>query len=207
MDYKRFLEGLKEFNTSELVTIQLIRKLHNCSLVSDPSANLVSGRVANNQPLVKILCYCLMPNHFHLLLKQITDNGIQEFVKKVCGGYTSYFNIKNERQGHLFQGPFKAVLVDKESQFLHLSRYIHLNALDLFQPEWREGKITDWEGAKNFLEQYPWSSYPVFVGKQTSDFCRPELLSEIFKTPKDYESHLKDWVERDYAYVQELALE
>jgi putative transposase len=196
-DYQRFLESLKEFNTTVRITLQNIRKKD-------------SNRIAISQigeKLVEILCYSLLPNHFHLLLKQVADNGVTEFMRKLGVGYTCYFNLKYERQGHLFQGAFRATHINKESQFLHISRYIHLNVLDLFAPRWREGKIDAWEKVKKFLENYPWSSYPAFAGKQNSILCHPNFLKEIFKTPQEYEIFLKSWAERGSDEVNTLCLE
>ena len=195
-DYKRFLESLKVFNILDLVTIRSSREKKN------------SGRTAvQNQPLVKILCFCLLPNHFHLLLKQVQDNGIAKFMQKVNTGYACYFNLKYERQGALFQGKYKSVNIQNDTQFLHISRYIHLNVLDLYEPKWREGVLRDWGRAKSVLENYPWSSYPIFLRKKSSDFCHPELLGEIFYTPADYEQFLKEWIKRDLTNIQDLNLE
>lgn len=199
-DYKRFLESLKEFNTTERVKIRDLQKLKNTSEAGGNSTSFAGV-------LVEILCYCLMPNHFHLLLKQLQENGITKFMHKLGGGYTNYFNLKNERQSPLFQGPFKAVHISNDSQFLHTSRYIHLNVLDLLYPEWREGKLDNWQKAKKFLENYPWSSYPVFIGENSSDFCNPELLKEMIKTPKQYENFIKGWTERSLTEAQDLILE
>ena len=206
-DYERFLEGLKEFNTSAPVTIRDIRlKRLNRGLTSGSSRGETSV-LTFAEKLVEIICFCLIPNHFHLLLKQIREGGISEFMRKVDTGYAYFFNVKHERMGHLFQGPFRAVLMKDDAQFLHITRYIHLNVLDLYMPEWREGKISDWEKAKKYLENYQWSSYPIFVGKKTSDFCHPEIFGEIFKGPKDYENFLKEWAGRDSGGGQDLFLE
>lgn len=197
-DYDRFLESLKEFNTTEITTIQSCRYYRN-RIPKQPTIPF--------QPLVKILCYCLMPNHFHLLLKQLAESSIREFMRKIGAGYANYFNLKYERRGHLFEGAFTAVPILKENQFLHISRYIHLNALDLFEPCWRDGKINDWEKTKKILENYPWSSYSIFIGKRAADFCHPELLGEIFQKPDDYENFVKDWSTRELQKIGTLVLE
>ena len=80
-----------------------------------------------NPKIVEINCYCLMPNHFHLLVKQTRDSGIHEFMTKLLNSYTKYYNTKHDRVGHLFQGQFKAVNIKNEYQLLQVSRYIHLN--------------------------------------------------------------------------------
>lgn len=201
-DYRRFLDGLREFNTEQSVSMRAVRHRNRVSDIRHRNPVSVSS-----PPLVNILCYCLLPNHFHLMLKQLVENGIQEFMHKFMVGYTKYFNTKNERLGHLFQGPFKAVPIEGETQLLHISRYIHLNALDLSEPRWRKGEVADWGQAKKYLEDYPWSSYPIFVEKQTSEFCDPELLKDIFKNPQDYDRFLQEWTERSLSDTQDMALE
>lgn len=127
-DYQRFLEGLEKFNTSLPVKLR------------DGIEDKQSYRGLPSTKLVDVVCFCLLPNHFHLLLKQLVDKGISTFMEKLGTGFAYYFNVKRQRKGRLFQGSFKAVLINKESQFLHISRYQHLNALDLYNPSWREEK-------------------------------------------------------------------
>src|SRR3989344_5381763 len=81
----------------------------------------------NNSKITNLICYCLMPNHFHLLIQQANNNGVKEFMSKLANSYTKYFNTKHDRIGPLFQGEFKAVLIETDQQLVHLSRYIHLN--------------------------------------------------------------------------------
>lgn len=200
-DYKRFLESLEVFNTTNLTTIQLTRKRK--SIDSGPTANQNN----TDQPLVEILCFCLLPNHFHLLLKQVQDKGIAKFIQKVNTGYVCYFNLKYERQGALFQGKYKSVNIQNDTQFLHVSRYIHLNVLDLYKPKWREGALRDWGKFKSILENYPWSSYLIFLKKKPTNLCRPGLLGEFFQTTADYENFLKEWAERNLVDIKEFILE
>lgn len=207
-DYERFLEGLEKFNTSLPITIRQTRSTEGNPLQTCrglPSVN--SADSANSAKLVEIICFCLLPNHFHLLLKQLVDKGISLFMEKLGTGYASYFNIKHQRKGRLFQGSFKAVHINKESQFLHITRYAHLNVLDLYMPEWREGKIKDWEKAKKFLEEYPWSSYPIYVGKKRSSFCNAGFFKGIFKTSEEYEAFLREWSERSLNEISKIVLE
>lgn len=80
-----------------------------------------------NPKILEIICYCLMPNHFHFLLRQVKNGGITEFISKISNSYTKYFNTKYKRVGPLLQGEFKAVTIETDEQLLHVSRYIHLN--------------------------------------------------------------------------------
>ena len=97
---------------------------------------------------IRLMAYCLMPNHFHLMLKQLDEKAMTEFVKRLSNAYVRYFNEKYERIGSLFQGRYKAVSLDKENYFLHLTRYIHRNPQEVL----KKFNLTK-------LEDYPYSSY------------------------------------------------
>lgn len=133
------------------------------------------------EPLVEILAYCLMPNHFHLLVKQLKDKGITNFVSKVTNSYTKYFNTRYKRTGPLFQGTFKAVRIEDDEQLIHVSRYIHLNPL------------VDYV-VKN-LKRFPYSSYPEYLGIKKG-FCQKNLVLDQFPTPSSYEKFVLD--QEDY---------
>lgn len=129
---------------------------------------------------VEIIAFCLMPNHFHFLLKQIKDNGIVKFMAKFTNSYTKYFNTKHERVGPLFQGVFKAVHVESDEQLLHLSRYIHLNPV--------VGFIVKPEDIAN----YQWSSYPEYLELLDSKMVNSKDILSFFKSKGDYEKFVLD---------------
>lgn len=139
-----------------------------------PTNSLLNG----NKQIVEIVCYCFMPNHFHLLVKQLIDGGITEFVSKLSNSYTKYFNIKHKRVGPLMQGEFKSVLVESNEQLLHLSRYIHLNP--------------SVSGLVDNLEEYAWSSYLEYIGSNTQEVCSKNIILDQFKSPKDYRQFILD---------------
>lgn len=141
-----------------------------------------------NKKIVDIICYCLMPNHFHFLLKQTRNGGITEFVSKLSNSYTKYYNVKQKRIGPLLQGEFKAVLIENDEQLLHVSRYIHLNPLVFLL-------VKD-------LGEYRWSSYNEFVNNASKGICAKENILSFFKSPKDYEQFVLD--QTDYAQKLEF---
>lgn len=141
---------------------------------------------SNNPKIVDIICYCLMPNHFHFLLRQIKEGGITEFISKVSNSYTKYFNTKHKRIGPLFQGEFKAVPIETDMQLLHVSRYIHLNPFV--------------SGLVKNLAVYPYSSYKSFTEPASVGFCIIKPVLDFFKNPKEYKKFIND--HKDYA--QEL---
>lgn len=150
-----------------------------------------------SQLQVDVLAFCLMPNHFHLLLKQTTNTGISRFVSKFCDSYSKYFNIKHDRVGPLFQGPFKAVRVESEEQLIHLSRYIHLNPISSFLIKESE------------LDSYSWSSLHEYLAPLKNTVSNPKLIGGLFKSPAKYRDFVHDQI--DYAqkleYIKHLAID
>lgn len=136
-----------------------------------------------NKKIVDMICYCLMPNHFHFLIKQLKDGGITEFISKLSNSYTKYYNVKYNRVGPLLQGEFKAVLIESDEQLVHVSRYIHLNPIASFL-------VKD-------LNQYRWSSYKEYTEGITNGICNKEPVLGLFKSPKEYQKFVLDQV--DYA--------
>ena len=138
------------------------------------------------KPLISIIAWCLMPNHFHIFIRQETDCGISRFMQKLSIGYTKYINTKYDRSGHLFQGKFKARLVDNDAYFLHISRYIHLNPI----------KQTTKINPKELLHQYEWSSYLDWVGiNKFPSLLNHELVKEIRQMNKaEYTTFVLGWI-------------
>lgn len=156
----------------------------------------VLANIATLDNLVEIICYCLMPNHFHLLLKQTKNKGISLFMGRLNNSYTRYFNTRHQRRGRLFQGPFKAKRIETDEQLIHVSRYIHLNPTVGFL-------------VKN-LNNYPYSSYLEYIGKKEGKgICQKDLVLAHFSSPKEYEKFVLD--QKDYALklreIQSLTLE
>lgn len=131
-----------------------------------------------NPKIVEIICYCLMPNHFHILLRQVKDDGVKEFMQKVINSYTKYFNTKNSRVGPLLQGTFKAVSITSDAQLMHVSRYIHINPL--------VSNIT------LDFESYPYSSYSDFIGLSDHQICVKEPVLGLFKNSSEYQRFVID---------------
>ena len=180
-DYFRAIHDLYEFNDTS-PALNLYYKT-----ASLQSYETRSRKIKN--PIVEILAFTLMPNHYHLLLRQTKENGIVEFMQRFGVGYAMYFNKKYARVGSLFQGPFKAVHVTKNAHFIHIPFYIHANPLDLKFPEWREKKIKNAKQALEFLESYRWSSFSDYVGKRNFPSVIHKLfLSEIIGTPAEYKT-------------------
>jgi len=183
-DYFRFLAGLVIFNDTQNRT-NLTKTLKEALDEAD-----------KRKKIVDIIAYCLMPNHFHLLVKQSVEGGLSLFLKKLGIGYTHYFNKKYERSGVLFQGKSKNSLVDNDVHLLHLSRYIHLNPAELsFCPE----------DKFDFVENYPWSSCRFYTqNKSTKILSGQQIILDQFKGKEEYLSFLKDYQEElDLSYIKD----
>lgn len=148
--------------------------------------------------LVEIIAFSLLPNHFHFLLKQTQENGVSIFMSNLTNSYTRYFNTKNKRTGPLFQGKFKAIMVETDEQLLHLSRYIHLNPYTSYV-------------VKTFkdLEDYPYSSLPEYLGRSRANFFQKEIVLNQFKNVNSYKRFVFDQAEyqRKLEQIKHLAME
>jgi putative transposase len=123
---------------------------------------------------LELLSFCLMPNHFHILLYQLGDEtAISRFMTAVCTAYTMYFNKKYKRVGHLFQERFKASHILSDSYIQHISRYIHLNPKE--------------------YRNYKWSSLPYFTAEFSADWVKPERILAMFEGRKDYQIFTEDY--------------
>jgi len=183
-DRRRFISCLYFYN--DLNSAKNITRL----------VELTMGTQDERDKLVEILAFVLMPNHFHLLLKPVAQDGISEFMKKIGIGYTHYFNIKYDRTGCLFQGKYKHTRIDTEEQLQYIPFYIHFNPLGLINPDWKQRTLENFDRSFDFLKTYPWSSLGEYVGNSTnySMIIDKSILSENFGKPKELMSEIKNWL-------------
>ena len=160
-DYVRFVHNIYEFNDAS-PAVQSDRRNPN-----------VGFRKPNiRRKIVDIHGWCLMKNHYHLLLSERVENGMSLFLRKLNVGYANYFNERYERSGTLFQGRTKKILIENDAQFNYILHYIHLNPLDYLRggEGWRvrdKGKnIRSVREALDHLKEYRWSSYLDYIGEQ-----------------------------------------
>jgi putative transposase len=152
-DYQRFLRSMEIFSETK-----------------SPAGDLVAEK------RVDIICYCLNPNHYHFILKQLQDKGIEKFMHKLGLGYTSYFNQKYDRSGALFQGTYQAMEVKDNSGLLWLSGYVNGNS--------------EIHGIAK-AEDYQWSSYSYYLNKKEKDICKKEDILEEFKNIEEYRNFVQ----------------
>ncbi len=185
-DYERFLALLYLANSVDRVDLK-----RQGSTLSEIMA------IDKGENLVDVCGYCLMPNHFHLLLKETRDGGISTFMQKLTTGYTMYFNKLNDRTGALFQGRFKASRAGNDNYLKYLIAYMHLNPVKLIDPKWRENGITDKKWANTFLDNYKYSSYFDYSRadkRPESAILNKSALPQYHELPKDFTTSVNEWL-------------
>ena len=186
-DYERFLALLYLCNGKETTHLSNYQG----------STLMEKLTLKRSNPLVDICAYCLMPNHFHLLVKERINNGTSQFMQKLTTGYTMYFNKRNERTGGLFQGRFKATPAKEDRYLKYLVSYIHLNPIKIADPDWKENGIKNEKHAKSFLEQYRYSSYLDYCGKNRLEgkIINKKALPKYFGSVKNFKTTTNFWFE------------
>jgi len=189
-DRHRFIHDLFEFNDQNKPIRNHKRRVKLCDLRS---------RTVEKRPrklLVALHAFCLMDNHYHLLLSPLVEGGVVKFMRKLNIGYAKYFNEKYERKGALFEGRYKSVPVTTDAHFIHLPYYIHFNPLDFNFPEWRKGKLSDYTKAIKFLESYKWSSHLDYLGKKNlPSITQRDELFKFFNESGGYEKNIFGWLQ------------
>jgi putative transposase len=208
-DYYRAIHDLFEFNDIQPAPWhhRQFFKHYGVRPRSDP---LALSQKTKRQPrvlLVRVLAFCLMPNHIHLLLEQLRDKGISDFVKKLGGGYATYFNAKYKRQGHLFQGRFKAVHIQTQAQLQTVFVYVHTNPAALVDSNWKEGGVENPSEVIEFIENYKWSSYSDYLGKENfPSVTQRELFNQTMPRDK-WRAYVNDWVKHKAERAWDKAVE
>jgi len=169
-DLARFFQSMSEFNT--------LTPTGGIYAASFHKNNPLRNSVSKSEKLVDFICYCLNPNHFHFMIKQIADRGIEKFMHRLGLGYSKYFNKKYERNGSLFQGPFKAVHINSDEYLLHLSAYINLN-----------NKV---HGPSGTFYKSSWEEYLKGAEKADGRFCEKEIIIGQFKNIDRYKNFAEE---------------
>ncbi|HEX9722546.1 MAG TPA: transposase [Candidatus Paceibacterota bacterium] len=194
-DYYRGIFSLFEFNTTKPVEIRIRRRKRKIQkLKGEPFTD-------ERDKLVEVLQFCFMPNHIHLLIRQIKEKGITEFIRKFGTGFASYFNKKYERKGHLFQGRFYDVHIKNDEQLRTVFVYIHTNPIALLQAHWKEKGLENSQKVIEFLEAYKWSSYLDYLGNDNfPSVTEREFLLDVLGGSNECKRFVNDWVK----YKKEL---
>ena len=197
-DYRVFLHLLKILLSSP--SLEAKHPLTEVTGFNPVRLRLIQQTLHNK---VELLSYCLLPNHFHLLIKQITVDGMPILMKRLITTYSMYFNNRYKRVGHLFQGTYKAAYIGEDSYIMHVSRYIHLNPYELT--------------GSNLVKvsEYPYSSYSYYLGKKKAKWVKPDFILSYFKNHKyiglqnfiSYKSFVEDSKVDSFEIIGELSIE
>ncbi len=179
-DYHKFLLCLDLLNDEDAGLMALWRDLHKKTAAGFPKVQpWASPRLNLRKPLVSIIAYCLNPNHYHFILKQKEDRGIEKFMQKLGTSYTMYFNKKYSRSGVLFQGRFKAIHITSNEYLLYLSAYVNGNN---FIHKYNKD-----------MEAWPYASYLDYVGKRDGKLCDKEIILGQFDNDfSQYTKYIRD---------------
>ena len=191
IDRERFVALLYLCNSSEPVHIDSIKKSRGSTSLE------VLLQTDRSETLVDICAYCLMPNHFHLLVHEKEEKGISTYMQKLMTGYTMYFNKTHERSGVLFQSKFKATHADEDRYLKYLFSYIHLNPVKLIEPAWKEDGIRNKKVAEKYLRTYRFSSYLDYLNmpRLESKIINRIALPDYFRSARDFQTDITDWLD------------
>ena len=146
-------------------------------------------------PLVSILAFTIMPNHFHFILKGNVDGGVSKFMHKISMSYSKYINAKYDESGSLFQGIYKSVVVTSDEQLRYLAAYIMVkNTFELYPKGGLSGAMKDFEAAYAWAVEYPFSSLGEYAGIRNSPIIDRGILGEVFSTPREFKSFARDCI-------------
>jgi putative transposase len=182
-DHKRFVKLLYTANSTKSVHLSNYQGL---ALIGIP----------RGQQIVAVGAWCIMPNHFHLLLKESIEGGISQYMHKLLTGYTMYFNKKYRRKGALFEGTFNVRHLDSDEYLKYQYAYIHLNPIGIIDAGWKNKKIKDKNRAKKFLNSYQYSSFQDHAGSKRDEslILEPKHFPEYFKQFVDFNNMIEEWV-------------
>ncbi len=190
-DYLRFATLLYLCNSTENVSIT------DCFEKGINFKDLLN--LKRKKTLVEIGAWCLMPNHFHLLIRERGDGNISVFMQKLATAYSKYYNNKNERTGSLFEGKFKAKHIDNNNYLKYMFAYINLNPVKLIDSEWKESKIKNQDKTRVFLKKYKYSSYPDLIGESRIEnkILNTKNFPKYFETFEEFKKFIADWLNSD----------
>jgi putative transposase len=186
-DYSTFIERINFYRF--LPEIRFSRFL---KLSPKDKARFFDKCDKTKEPLVKILIFELLPNHFHLVVEEVQEKGIQIFMRNLQNSYARHFNVKNKRKGPLFQSVFIAIHIVDDEQLMYVSGYIHVNAYAAFLIK------------KSELWTYPWSSLPDYIGSASGySFLSKERVLSLFGNDKE---KYRNYIDRQAEFHKEKTI-
>jgi len=188
-DYYRGVFSIYEFNNKNFIEIRERRKERK------KEKNSGGPTPVARDVFLEVLAFSLMPNHVHLLVRQLKDNGISQYMQKLGGGYASYFNRKYNRKGHLFN-KFRAIPIETNEQLQNVFVYIHTNRISIIEPGWKEKGIENPKKVIDFLENDKWHSYSDYLGKKNfPSVTDREFLLGVMDSEQGCRDFVNNWIE------------
>lgn len=183
-DYERFMALLFVANTNESFNFFDLQK----------SGNIFSKERGNK--LISIGAYCLMPNHFHVLITPLSEDGLSKFMQKLSTAYSMYFNDTRKRTGGLFEGKFKSQHINNDKQLKYIFSYIHLNPVKLIDSKWKENGIKNLKTAFEYLSSYPYSSFPDYLENKRKEKIILKLsdFPNYFPSANNFKEEIIEWL-------------
>ena len=172
-DIDRFSQSMKEFNVVTPIGSIFEQMLRKRKFGNE------TPKTSKEEQLVRLIAFCLNPNHYHFIIEQLVDGGISAFMKRLNGGYTNYFNLKYKRSGSLFQGVFQARHIGLNNYLLHLSAYVNLN--------YRVHRLP-----AKLLRTCSTSSWEEYLGIAANHRCAKEIVLGQFRDTEEYKNFAED---------------
>jgi len=189
-DYIRFIRSMQEFNNID-VNGGFYKKYLKSKERGSTSKLEVEPQASRYKPQIEFICYCLNPNHYHFVIRQLFNDGITKFMHRLSTAYTMYFNNRHNRSGSLFETRFKAIHIKNYSHFLKLVVYVNCNS-----------EVHQIYSA----DSWPWSSYFDYRGKRNGTLCNKQIIMEEFKSIAEYKNFCEE-VLPDIIKIKQYLLE
>jgi len=185
-DYNHFVSLLYLFNNVENLNLFHLSR----------SSSFDMYEVNIDDKLISIGAYCLMPNHFHVLITQLKEGGVSKFMLKVNTAYSMYYNKKYKRTGSLFEGKFKAEHINNNRYLKYIFSYIHLNPVKIIQKDWKEKGIINISKTVRYLNKYKYSSFLDYTGEERvqNKILNRKSFPDYFSNKKSFLNEIFEWL-------------
>jgi putative transposase len=168
--------------------------MYLCNTTKNIELRNIKGNFDQGEKIINIGAYCLMPNHFHILVQEKIEGGISKYMLKLMTSYSMYFNKKYDRTGKLYEGVFKSTHVNKDTYLKYLYSYIHLNPAKIINKNWKDkSEKRNTKNLLNHIFNYPYSSLKEYLNKNYK-IIDPSAFPNYFQKPNDHKKELFDWI-------------
>ncbi|MCX6752252.1 MAG: transposase [Candidatus Nomurabacteria bacterium] len=170
--------------------------MYICNTAKSIELRNIGENFDRGETIIDIGTYCLMPNHFHILVHEKIEHGISKYMLKLMTSYSMYFNKKYERTGKLYESVFKSIHANSDNYLKYLYSYIHLNPAKLIDKNWKENKNRNVANLLKYVFSYSYSSLKEYKDKKFK-IINPSQFPEYFKNPDDHKKELFEWLNFD----------